>query len=100
MIGTVRNVGYKFVRPTRAGLGVPTGALPDDADDTDDDDRLSRGATAARCTPAWPEPPRRVIRAPAERDRRRSAERESRSSIIEAGRPRVGSTACRRPLPS
>ena len=41
MIGTVRNVGYKFVRPTRGGLGVPTGALPDDADDTDDDDRLS-----------------------------------------------------------
>ena len=41
MIGTVRNVGYKFVRPTRAGLGVPTGALPDDADDSDDDDRLS-----------------------------------------------------------
>ncbi|HEU4349896.1 MAG TPA: winged helix-turn-helix domain-containing protein, partial [Actinoplanes sp.] len=41
MIGTVRNVGYKFVRPTRAGLGVPAGALADDADDSDDDDRLS-----------------------------------------------------------
>ena len=27
MIGTVRNVGYKFVRPTRAGLGVPAGAM-------------------------------------------------------------------------
>jgi DNA-binding response OmpR family regulator len=42
MIGTVRNVGYKFVRPTRAGLSVPTaGALPDDGDDADDDDRMS-----------------------------------------------------------
>ena len=41
MIGTVRNVGYKFVRPARAGLGVPAGALPDDTDDADDDDRLS-----------------------------------------------------------
>jgi DNA-binding response OmpR family regulator len=40
MIGTVRNVGYKFVRPTRAGLGVPP-ALADDADDSDDDDRLA-----------------------------------------------------------
>jgi len=37
----VRNVGYKFVRPTRAGLGVPAGALPDDTDDDADDDRLS-----------------------------------------------------------
>jgi hypothetical protein len=33
----VRNVGYKFVRPTRAGLGVPTGAIADDGDDADDD---------------------------------------------------------------
>ena len=40
MIGTVRNVGYKFVRPTRAALGVPR-ALTDDADDPDDDERLS-----------------------------------------------------------
>ena len=40
MIGTVRNVGYKFVRPTRAGLGVAPGTLPDDADEPDDDDRL------------------------------------------------------------
>ena len=40
MIGTVRNVGYKFVRPTRAALGVPP-ALTDDADDPDDDERLS-----------------------------------------------------------
>src|SRR4029450_7017996 len=39
-IGTVRNVGYKFVRPTRAGLGVPP-ALADDADDSDDDDRVA-----------------------------------------------------------
>ena len=30
MIGTVRNVGYKFVRPTRAGLGVPAGAVPEE----------------------------------------------------------------------
>ena len=37
MIGTVRNVGYKFVRPTRAGLGVPTGALTDEGDDVDDE---------------------------------------------------------------
>jgi DNA-binding response OmpR family regulator len=37
MIGTVRNVGYKFVRPSRSGLGVPTGAIPDDGDDADDE---------------------------------------------------------------
>jgi DNA-binding winged helix-turn-helix (wHTH) protein len=38
MIGTVRNVGYKFVRPGRAGLGVPAGGLPEESDtDTDDD---------------------------------------------------------------
>jgi DNA-binding response OmpR family regulator len=41
MIGTVRNVGYKFVRPSRAGLGVPAGPLTEDADETDDDDRLA-----------------------------------------------------------
>jgi DNA-binding response OmpR family regulator len=42
MIGTVRNVGYKFVRPSRAGLGVaPTGPLADDADDADDE-RVAR----------------------------------------------------------
>ena len=42
MIGTVRNVGYKFVRPSRAGLGVAqTGALTDDSDDADDE-RLAR----------------------------------------------------------
>jgi hypothetical protein len=40
MIGTVRNVGYKFVRPNRAGLGVAPGTLADDADEPDDDDRL------------------------------------------------------------
>jgi hypothetical protein len=38
MIGTVRNVGYKFVRPSRAGLGVSAaGAITDDGDDADDD---------------------------------------------------------------
>jgi DNA-binding winged helix-turn-helix (wHTH) protein len=41
MIGTVRNVGYKFVRPPRAGLGVPASALPDDTQASDDHHRLS-----------------------------------------------------------
>src|ERR671916_2200582 len=44
MIGTVRNVGYKFVRPTRAGLSVPTGVTADDTDDTDDEGRNPRPA--------------------------------------------------------
>ena len=34
LIGTVRNVGYKFVRPNRAGLGVP--AAPDDDEEPGD----------------------------------------------------------------
>jgi Transcriptional regulatory protein, C terminal len=39
MIGTVRNVGYKFVRPTRGGLGAtPVGLLEDDGGPGDDDD--------------------------------------------------------------
>jgi hypothetical protein len=37
MIGTVRNVGYKFVRPGRAGLGVPAGGLAEDTDEGEDD---------------------------------------------------------------
>ncbi len=36
MIGTVRNVGYKFVRPSRGALGVP--AVVGDADEEADDD--------------------------------------------------------------
>ena len=41
MIGTVRNVGYKFVRPSRSGLGVPAGAIVEDGDeDGDEDDRV------------------------------------------------------------
>ena len=42
MIGTVRNVGYKFVRPSRAGLGVTAGALAEEPDDADED-RAARG---------------------------------------------------------
>ena len=40
MIGTVRNVGYKFVRPSRGGLGVPAGSIvEDDGEDGDDGER-------------------------------------------------------------
>jgi DNA-binding winged helix-turn-helix (wHTH) protein len=40
MIGTVRNVGYKFVRPSRSGLGVPAGAVvEDDGEEGDDGER-------------------------------------------------------------
>jgi DNA-binding winged helix-turn-helix (wHTH) protein len=40
MIGTVRNVGYKFVRPSRGGLGVPAGAIvEDDGEDGDEGER-------------------------------------------------------------
>jgi DNA-binding response OmpR family regulator len=42
MIGTVRNVGYKFVRPSRAGLGVTTGALAEEPDDADDERAAAR----------------------------------------------------------
>jgi DNA-binding response OmpR family regulator len=39
MIGTVRNVGYKFVRPTRGGLAAsPVGLLDDDSGPGDDED--------------------------------------------------------------
>jgi hypothetical protein len=38
MIGTVRNVGYKFVRPSRGGLGAPPVALLDDDGPGDDED--------------------------------------------------------------
>ncbi len=40
MIGTVRNVGYKFVRPSRSGLGVPAVVVvvADDQTDAEDDD--------------------------------------------------------------
>jgi DNA-binding winged helix-turn-helix (wHTH) protein len=40
MIGTVRNVGYKFVRPSRSGLAVSAGAALEEGDeDGDDGDR-------------------------------------------------------------
>jgi DNA-binding response OmpR family regulator len=42
MIGTVRNVGYKFVRPSRAGLAVPAGTLAEEPDDADDDRMAGR----------------------------------------------------------
>jgi DNA-binding winged helix-turn-helix (wHTH) protein len=42
MIGTVRNVGYKFVRPTRTGLGVAPGPIPDETDDGDNDRLAAR----------------------------------------------------------
>ncbi len=50
MIGTVRNVGYKFVRPTRGQLGVPAaGVLDDDSDDdSDDSDRAGRPTALGR----------------------------------------------------
>jgi DNA-binding response OmpR family regulator len=43
MIGTVRNVGYKFVRPSRGGLGAPAvGIVEDDGgnDDGEEGDRV------------------------------------------------------------
>ena len=46
MIGTVRNVGYKFVRPSRGALGVPT--VVEDPDE----DATTRSRTAA--PPGWP----------------------------------------------
>jgi DNA-binding winged helix-turn-helix (wHTH) protein len=42
MIGTVRNVGYKFVRPSRGALGVA--AVVGDADE-DGDDEVDRAPT-------------------------------------------------------
>jgi hypothetical protein len=47
MIGTVRNVGYKFVRPSRNALGAPpVGLLDDDGAPGDDEegDRVPRPA--------------------------------------------------------
>ena len=38
MIGTVRNVGYKFVRPARGGLAAPAVGLLDEDGGTGDDD--------------------------------------------------------------
>jgi DNA-binding response OmpR family regulator len=37
MIGTVRNVGYKFVRPSRGGVAMPAGSSGEDAEDGADD---------------------------------------------------------------
>ncbi len=43
MIGTVRNVGYKFVQPSRGGLGVPAGTIvEDDGEDGDEGERARR----------------------------------------------------------
>jgi hypothetical protein len=53
MIGTVRNVGYKVVRPTRAGLAVPVGALPNDTKKPDD--QHLPNATDDRYTPDRPD---------------------------------------------
>ena len=92
MIGTVRNVGYKFVRPTRAGLGVaPTGALLDDTDD-DDDDRLAR----LNGRPAVHAPPER------RGDRRPLCARIDRRSMRDAGPGAAAGrvVGCRRPPPS
>ena len=43
MIGTVRNVGYKFVRPSRGALGVA--AAVGDIDDDAPDEEADRVAT-------------------------------------------------------
>jgi DNA-binding response OmpR family regulator len=43
MIGTVRNVGYKFVRPSRGALGVPT--VVDDPDEDSHDEEPHRSPT-------------------------------------------------------
>ncbi len=49
LIGTVRNVGYKFVRPTRGQLGTPAVEVMDDADaDPDDSDRAGRPTALGR----------------------------------------------------
>jgi hypothetical protein len=45
MIGTVRNVGYKFVRPSRNALGAPpVGLLDDDPGDDEEGDRVPHQA--------------------------------------------------------
>ncbi|MFC5994497.1 winged-helix domain-containing protein [Pseudonocardia hispaniensis] len=44
MIGTVRNVGYKFVRPSRTGVGVSAAATADEPGDGDDEDPDDGGA--------------------------------------------------------
>jgi DNA-binding winged helix-turn-helix (wHTH) protein len=40
MIGTVRNVGYKFVRPARGALSAPQVRVADDDGDDEDGDRV------------------------------------------------------------
>jgi DNA-binding winged helix-turn-helix (wHTH) protein len=53
MIGTVRNVGYKFVRPTRASLEVPAaGTLPDDSEESDDQLSARRNRRPVHAQPA------------------------------------------------
>ena len=45
MIGTVRNVGYKFVRPARGKLGVTAAGV---LDEDDADEESDRGVAFAR----------------------------------------------------
>ena len=40
MIGLVRQVGYKFVRPAHTGSGVPAAALPECTTQADDERRM------------------------------------------------------------
>jgi Transcriptional regulatory protein, C terminal len=42
MIGTVRNVGYKFVRPSRGHLGAPAVGVIDDDGGGDDGEETDR----------------------------------------------------------
>jgi DNA-binding response OmpR family regulator len=53
MIGTVRNVGYKFVRPTRASLEAPAArTLPDDTEESDDQLSARRNGRPVHARPA------------------------------------------------
>jgi DNA-binding response OmpR family regulator len=53
MIGTVRNVGYKFVRPTRASLEAPAAStLPDDTEQSDDQLSARRNGRPVHARPA------------------------------------------------
>ena len=51
LIGTVRNVGYKFVRPMRGVLGTAQTST-DESDDAEED----APASSPRSTPATPVP--------------------------------------------
>jgi len=56
LIGTVRNVGYKFVRPSRGGTAVAAGSDDDTADDGADDHRPGDQAAPGRPPGARPVP--------------------------------------------